>query len=184
MTQAKAIEIDKEKNERKSNEKINIDIIKETIAKNTFPFKFEPEKWEGIKTSTNCYAYILNLMYPDDEDTSIYQIGAFSGHDLPQRCPLDILEETLIEDITALGLSIKKSTYEEKVENGSYKICLTKFGDDFHLFRCDEDGTWSHKRGWRRLPENKYEGEKIQSLEVLEKAMCFYKVIGFYIISH
>ena len=162
--------------------------IKKIVSGNSFPFSYQPELWEKFKSTTNCYAYALNALYPNRfPENELYYLGAFSGNEwrLPRKedHPVDLL----FEDLDVLGLNVRDSTLEESVPKNAYKICLLSrrvglLGGNFHFFRQDVEGFWSHKYGWNTLPTNKYRGDTI--ITSPESAKMCYRILGYYIISH
>lgn len=110
---------------------------------------FEPEKWnnrENIKYNHNCYAYLLDKRA---KRIGKPQPGYFSGFTSIQDDDYNCFEfyKRLKKDIPSLYLS----SFDEKCKKGFYKgfIALdTKLEDsDYHFYRQDKSGYWSHKPG-------------------------------------
>lgn len=155
--------------------------VKKTISTNKFPFDYEPNIWHSIVNHTNCYAYALNSVYPEKSNTNdIYYVGAFSGYDIQTYYFRDDLLERLYADFNYLGLKIRESFLDEVVPKDCYKICFLSSGFDFHFFRYDNQGFWSHKQGWKYLPTNKYNDQIITDPAMAKRD---YDIIGYYIIS-
>lgn len=155
--------------------------IKQIVNNNKFPFDYVPNKWKNVICDTNCYAYALNSLYPEKSSSNtLYYVGAFSGYKFNQYCTSEELLERLFADFDFLGLKIGESTFDAVIPKDSYKICFLSSEDDFHFFRYDKQGFWSHKSGWSSLPTNKYCGQIITNPNIARKN---YDIIGYYIIS-
>lgn len=117
---------------------------------------FDPDaynKYHGIQESHNCYAYAMGFRKlpkkctPASCSVSYPQPGYKSGYSewnnvQGKRCP-DILARILGDAPRA-----KLSTFEEKCPSGYRKIAVVADPDqDYHLYRQDKDGYWSHKPG-------------------------------------
>ena len=111
--------------------------------------KYEPHKWndnERVKSTHNCYAYVQNriLNYRDK-----IQPGYGSNFPHINNKSYNCLEfyNRLRKDIPSLYLT----TFDEKCRKGFYKgfIALDpKLEDnDYHFYRQDHNGYWSHKPG-------------------------------------
>lgn len=152
--------------------------IKEIINTNTFPFDYNPNIWNDV---LNCYAYALNSLYPEKSAfNTIYYVGAFSVYERIINYSIQDLTERLYADFDVLGLKIRKSSLYEVVPKHCYKICFLSSGHDFHFFRYDKQGCWSHKQGWYNVPTNKYNGKLIIDPNI---AKGNYNIIYYYIIS-
>ena len=130
---------------------------------------YEPEKWNNdilIKKSHNCYAYALNLINTDNKKLcekymSIHnskdcldvrpQPGYYSGY-LDEYKPIFISCDKIIRRMKKDNPMIKKLRKEEKCKDGYYKIalCCRENGTDYHFYRQDNNGLWSHKDGYRK----------------------------------
>jgi hypothetical protein len=131
---------------------------------------YEPNKWNTnkyVKQSHNCYAYALNLI--DATQTTKCkkmnrtkkkeclrpQPGEYSGYKDKfdaKKVTCKRIEERMMKD----NPSIRKLKKNQPCPIGFYKIMLyvANDGSDYHFFRQDNTGLWSHKNGWR-LARNK-----------------------------
>jgi len=119
---------------------------------------FNPEKYnkyKGIKEAHNCFAYAFDyLRMPKTAKCTrnscpipFPQPGRASGYPKwsnvkGKRCP-DILARVMgdVKDI-------KLTTFQEKCPAGMYKVAFFADEDqDYHVFRQDSNGYWSHKPG-------------------------------------
>ena len=119
---------------------------------------FNPDKYnklKGIKESHNCFAYAFDhLQLPktakctkDSCPIPFHQPGRASGYPKwskvkGKRCP-DVIAR-LFGDVKGLRMT----TFEEKCPGKSSKIALvTDEDEDYHFYRQDSNGYWSHKPG-------------------------------------
>ena len=54
-----------------------------------------------------------------------------------------------------MGVKYRRCRLKTKVPDGYYKVAMLIETEDVHWLRQDEDGTWSHKPGWRYKPQNR-----------------------------
>ncbi len=123
---------------------------------------FEPEfnpkrynKYKGVKEAHNCFAYAFDYInLPKKKDCtkescpiSFPQPGRASGYPKwsetkGKRCP-DLIAR-LMGDVPG----IKISSFEQKCPKRMRKIALVADEDeDYHFYRQDSNGYWSHKPG-------------------------------------
>ena len=120
--------------------------------------KFEPElfnKFKGIKEAQNCFAYAFDYRHlPKRKDCTkdscslpFPQPGRSSGYPKwskvnGKRCP-DLMGR-LFGDVPDL----KVSSFEKTCPKNYSKIALVVDEDeDYHFYRQDSNGYWSHKPG-------------------------------------
>ena len=124
-------------------------------------------KYQGIQESHNCYAYAMGfrrlpkkctkescpVSYPQPGYKTGYpEWSAIKG----KRCP-DILARVLGD---APGATL--STFEQKCPTGYRKIAIVADPDqDYHLYRQDKDGYWSHKPGATKVTNKDTTGRLI-----------------------
>jgi hypothetical protein len=120
--------------------------------------EFNPEKYnkyKGIKEAHNCFAYAFNYLHlpktPKCTKNScpipFPQPGRASGYPKwskvkGKRCP-DLLAR-LMGDVPGLKLT----TFQGKCPKDYYKVApVTDEDEDYHFYRQDSNGYWSHKPG-------------------------------------
>lgn len=154
------------------------------------------EKVKFERGLNNCYTYAINQVknpYTGRyySDYAYCQPGILGGvgesysddnyAEIPQKVK---------EDLDRIGYTIRESTYEEYAENPkAWKIafCYTKKGDrgvsqDYHFYRQNKNGTWSHKSGAYDVRKVDASGNIIYNPETCDRGR--YKIFGgFYIIS-
>jgi len=163
---------------------------------------YEPEKWNKniyIKKSHNCYSYALNLIdkkhakscekyMKKTKKTNCSrfkpQPGAHAG-DYDKRdnykyyCPK--LTRRIIED----NPDIKKLRKNQKCPNGYYMIALACSDNrkDYHFYRQDKNGTWSHKHGGNIAKNIDESGKIIKNPEKADRGR--YKIFcGYFIVPN
>jgi len=110
---------------------------------------YEPQKWNlnpNIKSNHNCYSYAMNHLNPGRKGKP--QPGYFSGYDHIQdnEYNCENFRKRLSSDIPSLYLT----SFEQPCEKGFHKgfIALDPSDDpDYHFYRQDNNGKWSHKPG-------------------------------------
>ena len=117
---------------------------------------YNPSKYNkhpGLKSSQNCFAYAFHhTILPknctnDSCNASFHQPGIKSGHRHwsevnGKRCP-DLLGR-LLGDVP----SIRLSTFTNRCPKNMTKAAVvTDENEDYHFYRQDSNGYWSHKPG-------------------------------------
>jgi hypothetical protein len=123
------------------------------IAVSGWELEYEPELWNysPVQENTNCYAYALNNQVHSGDNTLWYmQPGEAAGYTLTRN---SINADTVISyveaDAAVLGFTFEEIDRDEYCPSGSYKVALVIApGQDYHWYRQNPDGTWSHKLGW------------------------------------
>ena len=110
--------------------------------------KYEPKKWNKgkVKDNHNCYAYALNKLAYGRTDKS--QPGYFTNfpplRETDYSCAT--FETRMKKDNPGLYISDYNSKCKPNMHKGFLAIAT---GDDFdyHFYRQDKNGYWSHKPG-------------------------------------
>ena len=112
-------------------------------------------KFKGVQEAHNCFAYAFDyLRMPKTNDCKkescpipFPQPGRASGYPKwskvkGKRCP------DLVARIKGDVPHARLATFEEKCPSGMYKIAsVTDEDEDYHFYRQDSNGFWSHKPG-------------------------------------
>jgi hypothetical protein len=162
-------EIQKIKNNRSKNNKYikNSNLsnklqYKEFSPLSGYELKYEPEKWNknNIKDNHNCYSYALGKIVPGLKSKA--QPGYASGFDNIDDKEFDCksFRERLKRD--------SPGSYLEEFDNsclpGFYKIFLAlDVPNDYHWWRMDDTGYWSHKPGATDVTNLDADGKKIKN---------------------
>ena len=119
---------------------------------NCHNIKWEPDKWnltEKEHSLTNCYSYAFNNIIRDGDRKEKLQPGELSSGKFKNYTCESIIEKVK-EDYALLGIR-KLKNMEEEIECTNYRIALVidNKGDnlDYHFYRQDSNGKWSHKAG-------------------------------------
>jgi hypothetical protein len=111
---------------------------------------FEPERWNNsanIRKTHNCYAYVLDIVNPKFRKKP--QPGYASGYDGLSDSDIRSCDK-LMERMMADNPSVNKITFKDKCPRGYRKAFLAvddQTDPDYHFYRLDNSGYWSHKPG-------------------------------------
>ena len=125
-----------------------------------YELPYEPEKWNNsfskidsstyIYEETNCYSYALNAPYQinSNGDLELWKVDPGYNSYAAELDEYYWVWDSLYADSTSYNFLILPLSKYEVCPIGMYKIAF--FGDksrkkDFHFFRQNSDGTWSHK---------------------------------------
>lgn len=137
---------------------------------------YEPERWNGdpaVYRSLNCYAYAANFLDPATIEKCRQNNGKDCRGFFPQpgarsgaRDALNARERRNCPSVEALMRSdipeLSKSSFHAQCPSGSSKIALVSHkGEDYHYYRQDTNGMWSHKDG----------SNKVKNFDALKRAI-------------
>jgi hypothetical protein len=156
--------------------------------------KFEPDKWnKDFKLANNCYNYVANqvservqkalddnLIPIDKNDKPVLSIPGMAGGKPPAKPPWTCknVKEGAEADGFKSEIGGKPVTKDSKCPEGCWKVALVIAPDDpkdpkkndFHFYRQDDDGNWSHKRGLNGDATNKdFSGKVITDPEKADR---------------
>ncbi len=138
------------------------------LPTNGYELDYNESLWDGeVESKCNCYAYAINSqVYPGTNDFwssrseyAYQQPGLYAGYNMSVRD--DLYEEKLYDYVLqdyqtynenfSTSLVFQRIGQYETCPAGTYKVALVvdKIGPlfDYHWYRQDSDGLWSHKRG-------------------------------------
>lgn len=120
---------------------------------------YEPARWNNkreLRETHNCFAYAMNVHDPKqvkacllDKDCNVpfHQPGSASGHPGFRTRRLKTCPD-MVARLLGDNPSMKMTTFEGKCPAHTSKIALVVDPDeDYHFFRQDSNGLWSHKPG-------------------------------------
>jgi hypothetical protein len=153
---------------------------------------FTPEIWnkEPILSSTNCYAYALNLMNGFDSVLRL-EPGLICGNIYDTKSP-EVILNLMKEDLHCMGRKIVPVKFNEKCPDGMYKIAVCFAPDrierykDYHFYRQNPDSTWSHKTGINKVSILDSDGKIIYNPEKSKRNFGIRELtqfLGYYAIS-
>ena len=141
--------------------------------------KYDPKKYNKtrkIKDSHNCFAYAFDHIDVSDPSCTekscsipFHQPGRASGYPKwskvkGKRCP-DLMSR-LFGDVKEL----KQTTFEKKCPKYTSKIALVVDEDeDYHFYRQDSNGYWSHKPGSTNVTNVDANGRRIYDPELASR---------------
>jgi len=132
-------------------------ILERMLPTNGYEITYSPGNWTGyVENCCNCYAYALNNQVYPGTNLLWYkqQMGYYKG--------ANYMYSTLQENNIFNAVNNDYAKYNETFNTnlifqrigryetcpaGSYKVALVASNDDYHWYRQDADGLWSHKRG-------------------------------------
>tara|TARA_B100000902_G_C26905664_1_gene714337 strand:+ start:54 stop:596 length:543 start_codon:yes stop_codon:yes gene_type:complete len=133
---------------------------------------FEPEKWELTEKEhdiTNCYSYAFERKEEEGTREDKLQPGELSGQEFKVYECNEIINKMML-DHPALK---KINSIHEEIPCDHYKIALVldKKGEnkDYHFYRQDSDGYWSHKTGDNNVTNVDASGNKISNPELCDR---------------
>ena len=173
---------------------------------------YNPNLWNGLplQYDTNCYSYAFNTQYTFIEGSNEFglQPGGTSYYQTVNGnyiTPLygnqiDAIGSKLLTNINAdasvAGFTFGEVSRTEMCNPGTYKVALVvapyngdpNYTPDYHWYRQNPDGTWSHKPGGRTVRDVDNSGDVIvdpttaDRYEVLSDGtiLDYTHVIGFY----
>lgn len=153
-----------------------------------------------IKRTHNCYAYALNLIDIKQANICEKYMKITNKHDCPMLRPqpgqlsgyrdeftpspvtCKKIEERMMKD----NPLIKKLKLNEECPDNFYKIALVsrtkKNNSDYHFYRQDNNGLWSHKDGWKLATNKDAKGKLIRSPETANRG--YYNIFcGYYAVN-
>ena len=181
------------------------------LPTNGSELEYDQLDWNGTKyTHLNCYNYCLNYcgekhMQPG-QYASERNIGNYSdylsdsGGFVPEYYTKEVLEEMVYWDSqcveyqnldkqTITGFSFGEIGEFDVCPIGTYKVALVidkSSSKDFHWYRQNKDGTWSHKPGMGIVENWDYNGNPIYNPKYCDRRGFGYNYLdfaGFYYVS-
>ena len=149
---------------------------------------YEPSIWnsEPVKSNTNCYSYAFNNQ-EFEMNPGMHSIGL-----IPQSYISKItILQCVVADAEQLGFGFSSIYSDECCPTGSYKVALVIApGQDYHWYRQNPDGTWSHKLGNGEMLNTDSSGNIIydpydaDKYYVTENGIVHYTVfVGYYCVT-
>ena len=107
--------------------------------------EYDPEKWESYADGNNCYAYAFDnhKERPGKPQPNNQAPHVFNCKSLHKWIKRDLIDK-YGKDHSYKMVKLSKNT---ACPTGTHKIYLVHSGDDYHFYRLDSDGIWSHKPG-------------------------------------
>ena len=150
-----------------------------------FELDYNPNSWNNTKTSqflwikryvyedSNCYSYAVNAQVdPTTHSLEPMQPGQASGITIRDDDFLDTNKvlSAIKSDATRLGFEFNSIDANTPCPEGTYKVAFVidnqyspddSIDYDYHWYRQNSDGTWSHKPGITRVRNTDYSNKII-----------------------
>lgn len=152
---------------------VDCKIVLSVVPLSGWELDYEPELWnyDAVQTKTNCYAYVLNnQLDPVNQDFGVdvefeptQQPGQFynknrgtepefstTGYYSNPSLLVTAVEKDFEKYNEIFGTNLQFIALESKDATcppGTYKVALVVGPADYHWYRQDSDGYWSHKQG-------------------------------------
>jgi hypothetical protein len=128
---------------------------------------FIPERWNrsDIQTNNNCYAYATDDI---DPRRTVKPHPGFKENieTTKKEFTCDVLTPNVFKDHPGAY----QTTFENQCKCNYYKAYLTVDpSKDFHLYRQDSDGYWSHKPGSLKATNLDASKQKITNPEIADR---------------
>ncbi len=153
---------------------------------------YDPQPWSSVQSFKNCYAYALNVMvnpypYMENKPWALQPGTSNSFNNLynPNYLTKSFLEEMVGYDSVNYNFTFQSVDENQKCENGSYKVALViDPGTDYHWYRQNSDGTWSHKPGGGCVRNHDYSNSLIYNPKFCDRrsdgGLNYTTFCGFY----
>lgn len=142
-----------------------------------------------IQYYTNCYSYAFNLRKNIITGQRFSLIGMQTGmfsSDPNDYYYLGMKGDELIEIIKAdayeLGYYFEKVEPGDELAEGTWLVALI-YGTDYHWFRQNPDGTWSHKPGLKMVRDYDAYGNTIYDPEKCKWKECYTDFAGYFMVG-
>lgn len=154
-----------------------------------YELDYNPSIWQGATMSNNCYGYALNNQVHPGTNTVWYkqQPGEYSKtNDYPFT--KEILKNAVTQDFALYNIDFgTKLIFKEVgkysvVPEGTCKVALVSYSGDYHWYRQDSDGYWSHKPGTTAVRRTDNSGDLILDPETCDRG-SYTNFLGFYAVT-
>jgi hypothetical protein len=126
---------------------------------NGFEPDYDPDKWTFMTDYNNCYAYAFDNLKARHSKP---QPNKQSGPNYRCDTMIEWIERDLVNRYDPKRkYSLIPGVFERKCPSGYHKIYLILSDDDYHFYRMDRDGFWSHKPGSSPVSRVDAEGKPI-----------------------
>jgi len=128
--------------------------------------EFDAKRWNNnlkIRKTHNCYAYVLDIIKEDFETKP--QPGYASGFSYLSDDDIRACDKMFVR-MKADNPSIIQTSYKDACPYGYRKGYLAvddSNNTDYHFYRMDSNGLWSHKPGSTNARMENYDGKKISA---------------------
>lgn len=154
-----------------------------------YELEYNPSIWQSATMKNNCYAYAINnQVHPGTNKVwTKQQPGAYSNTNNKPYTKA-ILKNAVTQDFAeynedyGTNLIFKEVGKYSVVPEGSYKVALVSHSLDYHWYRQDADGYWSHKPGTGAVRRTDNSGNLIIDPETCDRGL-YTNFLGFYAVT-
>lgn len=141
------------------------------------PFDFEPDLWKRCRNA-NCYEYLLNFQ---NLSRTRLKVGSLIDREFQPYQSDRELVETLKEELKKIGFSMYLSDCASAVPVNKMKFFVSRSRcGDYHFYRLDSNGKWSHKLSFEEPTNLDFTDKEI----VLPELACSTDIsIGYYLLG-
>lgn len=154
-----------------------------------YELKYNPSIWRGGTMDNNCYAYALNnQVKPGTNKVWFKQQPGEYSHTDGRPFTKEILKNAVTQDFSQYNLGYDTNLIFKEVEKysvvpeGTYKVALVSYTYDYHWYRQDSDGYWSHKPGTTAVRRTDNSGNSILDPETCDRGL-YANFLGFYAVT-
>ena len=161
-----------------------------------YELDYNASLWSGIAQYCNCYGYALNnqLCLPynvvwERQQPGEYAAGEYVISSLDFYAPATAIIQAVKNDFAAYNEEYGTTLLFTEIDkydvcpDGSYKVALVIApGTDYHWYRQDSDGLWSHKPGITPLTRFDESDEYILDPEVADRGE-YTQFIGYFAVT-
>lgn len=141
------------------------------------PFDFAPDLWEEF-WNANCYEYLLN--FRNSSETQL-KVGSVINREFqPYQSDLELI--TILKDeLSEIGFSMENSNNSDIVPDNKMKFFVSRSRcGDYHFYRLDSNGKWSHKFGFEKPTNLNFMGQEI----ILPELACSTdRSVGYFLLG-
>lgn len=154
-----------------------------------YELKYDTSIWQGKTMINNCYAYALNnQVVPGTNDVWYKQQPGAYSKSVQSPFTKDVLKAAVANDFTLYNKNFGTKLIFEEVDKydivpeGTYKVALVSYSSDYHWYRQDADGYWSHKPGVTPVRRIDNSGHFILDPETCDRGP-YVNFLGFYAVT-
>ncbi|MCM1260704.1 MAG: hypothetical protein NC182_06200 [Prevotella sp.] len=167
-----------------------------TLALSGYEKEYNPSLWNGqTRPYNNCYAYALNnQVYPGTNWLWFQQPGEYAGNWAEDFTNEEEMRAAVLSDFVKYNEDFGTNLVFQPIGKydacpaGTYKVALVanSSNEDYHWYRQDADGYWSHKPGGTAVTRYDYSGNLIIDPETADRRNGYFEYdlfLGFYAVS-
>lgn len=163
-----------------------------TLALSGYEKEYNPSLWNGqTRPYNNCYAYALNnQVYPETNQLWFQQPGEYANNRATDFTNEAQMRAAVASDFAKYNEEFGTNLVFQPIGKydvcpaGTYKVALVAYSNnlDYHWYRQDADGYWSHKPGTTALTRYDNSGNLIIDPETADRG-GYDLFLGFYAVS-